>query len=442
MHHSFALVIRAPCPALNTLANHGFLPHDGRNITLDKVTSAFGDGLNIDATLAATLFAAAPATNPLPNATWFDLDMLQPHDVIEHDASMSRADVYFNPSNLFDADTFDSFLSFFGANATFLSVNATAAARTRHAYAMSQINPEFNVTETNLPIMMGETALSILMWDDTPGAERDLFEYFFTTITRRQHSSNANPFKCPHCTQAFKSEKRLKMHVEPTHYSPTRLTCPLCASTAGFERPWKLAQHMRDKHAARAAALEAVYSPLDRFFRAHESDNSRDHMRLVYVDADLPDHLWVKCWDVVEGDIYNDKRVLAMPKHFHYEPLLPPWVSFALLRKARRWADGWESMKKAHADYGAALVGELRLAFGNHVGELESWRKLCKAVGVPQKRLPADVDRCRELLHGKHINLVDLASWARWRGDEVQGKTVAAFESASALHRIYPWKTS
>ncbi|OMP85192.1 hypothetical protein BK809_0000292 [Diplodia seriata] len=99
-------------------------------------------------------------------------------------------------------------------------------------------------------------------------------------------------------------------------------------------------------------------------------------------------------------------------------------------------------MKKAHADYGAALVAELRLAFGNHVGELESWRKLCKAVGVPQKRLPADVDRCRELLHGKHINLVDLASWARWRGDEVQGKTVAAFESASALHRYarITWK--
>jgi hypothetical protein len=25
--------LRSPCPALNTLANHGYLPHDGKNIT-------------------------------------------------------------------------------------------------------------------------------------------------------------------------------------------------------------------------------------------------------------------------------------------------------------------------------------------------------------------------------------------------------------------------
>ena len=31
---------RSPCPALNVLANHGYLPRDGKNITAVMLTSA------------------------------------------------------------------------------------------------------------------------------------------------------------------------------------------------------------------------------------------------------------------------------------------------------------------------------------------------------------------------------------------------------------------
>ncbi|KAF7362906.1 Cloroperoxidase [Mycena venus] len=33
--------LRAPCPGLNTLANHGYLPRDGRNITVPMIVQSF-----------------------------------------------------------------------------------------------------------------------------------------------------------------------------------------------------------------------------------------------------------------------------------------------------------------------------------------------------------------------------------------------------------------
>ncbi|EEB97921.1 hypothetical protein MPER_02663, partial [Moniliophthora perniciosa FA553] len=38
---------RGPCPGLNTLANHGFLPRDGKNITIPIVLQGAVDGFNV-----------------------------------------------------------------------------------------------------------------------------------------------------------------------------------------------------------------------------------------------------------------------------------------------------------------------------------------------------------------------------------------------------------
>ena len=58
---------------MNTLANHGFLPHDGRNITKQNAISALGAGLNFDEPLASLMFEMAVVANPEPNATFFTL---------------------------------------------------------------------------------------------------------------------------------------------------------------------------------------------------------------------------------------------------------------------------------------------------------------------------------------------------------------------------------
>lgn len=73
---------------LNTLANHGFLPHSGKGITANKTIDALFNALNIEKDLGQLLFNFAATTNPTPNATYFDLDHLSRHNVLEHDGSL------------------------------------------------------------------------------------------------------------------------------------------------------------------------------------------------------------------------------------------------------------------------------------------------------------------------------------------------------------------
>lgn len=73
---------------LNALANHGYLPHDGKGITVNKTVDALKSALNFDPVLSSSLFEFAATTNPIPNATFFDLDHLSRHNILEHDASL------------------------------------------------------------------------------------------------------------------------------------------------------------------------------------------------------------------------------------------------------------------------------------------------------------------------------------------------------------------
>lgn len=58
---------------MNTLANHGILPRDGRGITKESVIKGMRQGLNFDPTLASIMFEQAVIANPEPNATFFTL---------------------------------------------------------------------------------------------------------------------------------------------------------------------------------------------------------------------------------------------------------------------------------------------------------------------------------------------------------------------------------
>ena len=74
---------------LNTLANHGYLPRDGKAITKELTVSALNTALNFDATFVERLFQFAISTNPEPNATTYSLESLRTHNILEHDASLT-----------------------------------------------------------------------------------------------------------------------------------------------------------------------------------------------------------------------------------------------------------------------------------------------------------------------------------------------------------------
>ena len=58
---------------MNTLANHDFLPHNGRNITKENAIHALTTAINFDTSLAALMWEQAIIANPEPNATFFTL---------------------------------------------------------------------------------------------------------------------------------------------------------------------------------------------------------------------------------------------------------------------------------------------------------------------------------------------------------------------------------
>lgn len=58
---------------MNTLANHGYLPRNGSNITLETAVYALGTALNFNEELATTMWKSAVPINPEINATYFTL---------------------------------------------------------------------------------------------------------------------------------------------------------------------------------------------------------------------------------------------------------------------------------------------------------------------------------------------------------------------------------
>ncbi|KAF8576105.1 Cloroperoxidase [Ramaria rubella] len=81
---------RGPCPALNTLANHGYLPHDGHNITPEILLAALQnrETYHISGPLAQVLVYGGFFMMHGLGWSSISLHELALHGCIEHDASM------------------------------------------------------------------------------------------------------------------------------------------------------------------------------------------------------------------------------------------------------------------------------------------------------------------------------------------------------------------
>ncbi|KDR77025.1 hypothetical protein GALMADRAFT_225178 [Galerina marginata CBS 339.88] len=84
---------RCSCPALNAMANHGILPHDGKNIKFNELGPKIRTTFNFASTFC--FFVPNFAANMLKRSyskDTFDLADLDLHNGIEHDASLTRED--------------------------------------------------------------------------------------------------------------------------------------------------------------------------------------------------------------------------------------------------------------------------------------------------------------------------------------------------------------
>jgi Peroxidase, family 2 len=89
---------RSACPMLNAMANHGILPHDGKNISFKKLNTAVRHTFNFAPSFC--FFVPKFSADFLNRSYWsgsFDLAELSLHNAIEHDASLTRLDAALVP---------------------------------------------------------------------------------------------------------------------------------------------------------------------------------------------------------------------------------------------------------------------------------------------------------------------------------------------------------
>ncbi|KAF2728272.1 Cloroperoxidase [Polyplosphaeria fusca] len=171
--------LRSPCPGLNIAANYGFFPHDGKNITEDIVIKGLGDAYNVDPELSKILFKSGAATNPEPNATWFSLAHLRRHNLIEHDASLTRADAYTGNNWKFNPQKYAMTRQYW--TEAMVKPIHMANARIQADVNSKAFNPEYNFTSERQLQAAAEPAAPLLVLGDrkTGYTDRRFVEMFF-----------------------------------------------------------------------------------------------------------------------------------------------------------------------------------------------------------------------------------------------------------------------
>ncbi|KAI0105679.1 Cloroperoxidase [Nemania sp. FL0031] len=171
---------RGVCPMLNTLANHGFLPRNGRNINENQTVKALNEALNLTPSFGAFLFTAGRLSNPQPNATTFDLDHLDRHDFFEHDGSLSRQDAYFGQWSRFNATVWNWTKQYYTDD--ILDVQIVANARASRHTRSNLTNPEYRLSEVGYEFSVAENSaiLSILGDKVTQTCPMKFVDYLFS----------------------------------------------------------------------------------------------------------------------------------------------------------------------------------------------------------------------------------------------------------------------
>jgi peroxidase family protein len=171
---------RSPCPGLNVMANHGYLPRSGKDIDLASVRSAVTGAYNYASTTFDSAFEQAVAFNltTTGNPSTFNLADLAKHDAIEFDGSLSRNDFFFGDNLHYDPAIWATMAQRLRLHETggsemdrYVTVEMAAKARAARVADAKMVNPTFNASENALMGSPGTTALYLVtMWDDKAGA--------------------------------------------------------------------------------------------------------------------------------------------------------------------------------------------------------------------------------------------------------------------------------
>ncbi|TMW59150.1 hypothetical protein Poli38472_007295 [Pythium oligandrum] len=142
---------RSPCPGVNTLANHGYLSRDGKNITRAAIKEAVMTYFHLNEAAADAFTAGLPAV--------FDLNQLSVHNDLEHDASLIHADSYLgeDPAAV-NHDLLEDFFRRVGDDGVFGVQQLGEIRKDRLATCLAQ-NPNCSLPASRDFMAFGEAAL-------------------------------------------------------------------------------------------------------------------------------------------------------------------------------------------------------------------------------------------------------------------------------------------
>ncbi|KAK8038700.1 Cloroperoxidase [Apiospora rasikravindrae] len=155
---------RGPCPMMNTLANHGYLPHNGRNISVDNIADAIFAATNWSRDFGLIPGAGAFAALGVAAGGTIELKQLDNRTAgIERPASLARPD----DSNTVSPPRVDAVLAD-SADPQYISAASLGASRRR----LEKISP---LTEAQQSPARGEAAfiVTLLLDGDVPDATAD-----------------------------------------------------------------------------------------------------------------------------------------------------------------------------------------------------------------------------------------------------------------------------
>lgn len=158
---------------LNTFANHGYINRDGLGISIQDLQFAFETAINLDPAAAQVFGARALLVSTTGDSTTFNLDDLKAQGgTLQHDGSLSRADLYFGDVLSFNESVWAPTAARFNEKTIDLAT-AEAARKARLAEAKAT-NPEFNMTDADLRSSATETALYMAVFaePDVPNEAR------------------------------------------------------------------------------------------------------------------------------------------------------------------------------------------------------------------------------------------------------------------------------
>ncbi|KAJ4298075.1 hypothetical protein N0V90_005974 [Kalmusia sp. IMI 367209] len=158
---------------------HEWIPGGPNDLTKYNAVAALTGGLNFNASLAEIMFDQAIIANPEPNATFFTLDMLNVHNVLEHDASLSRTDAFFGNNHIFNQTVFDTSRAYWTEDV--VTANMLANSKIFRQVESRAFNPDYKFTSTTEQFSLGEVAAPIIAFGDIEKftVPRNLITYFF-----------------------------------------------------------------------------------------------------------------------------------------------------------------------------------------------------------------------------------------------------------------------